>query len=223
MHPPKETNLRVGRADVTFATLAGVDPADDQPGFPGVDGINQWPYLTGSTSESPRTELPLASRSAAHEDVNATDPMGGSAALIVGDYKLVRFAQQCTSSPTPLFARSLVLSHRKAVWAADAQWMGPNYPNASTGGPSRPFEPVVDCGVDGCLYNIITDPGEHVDLARDPAHAATLAKLQARAHALDITAIEAIKGKGWRGQNDRQLACQVMERNGGIWGPTQPK
>ena len=49
------------------------------------------------------------------------------------------------------------------------------------------------------------------------------AKLQARAHALDITAIEAIKGKGWRGQNDRQLACQVMERNGGIWGPTQPK
>ena len=102
-------------------------------------------------------------------------------------------------------------------------WMGPNYPNASTGGPSRPSEPVVDCGVDGCLYNIITDPGEHVDLARDPAHAATLAKLQARAHALDITAIEAIKGKGWRGQNDRQLACQVMERNGGIWGPTQPK
>lgn len=205
---------------MTFATLAGVDPADDQPGFPGVDGINQWPYLTGSVSESPRTELPLASRSAAHEDVNKTDPMGGSAALIVGDYKLVRFAQQCTSSPTFLPTLSFSLTGRLV---ADAMWMGPNYPNASTGGPSRPLEPVVDCGVDGCLYNIITDPGEHVDLARDPAHAATLAKLQARAHALDITAIEATKGKGWRGQNDKQLACQVMERNGGIWGPTQPK
>jgi arylsulfatase A-like enzyme len=184
---------------VTFARLAGVDPTDDQPGFPSVDGIDQWPYLTGQVAKSARTELPLASRSANHEDVNGTDPQGGSAALIVGDYKLVRFAQQY------------------------AIWMGPNYPNASTGGPGRPYEPVFDCGSAGCMFNIIEDPGEHLDIAKDPKYAATLAKLQARARALDLTAIEAIKPTGWRHQNDQSLACEVMQKNGGIWGPTQPK
>ncbi len=186
------------RRYVTFARLAGADPTDDQPGFPGVDGIDQWPYLSGQVSTSARTELPLASRSASHEDVNSTDPQGGSAALIVGEFKLVRFAQQY------------------------AMWMGPNYPNASTGGPARPDEPVFDCGSEGCLFNIIADPGEHLDLAKNPKYAAVLAKLQARAHALDASAIEAVKPAGWRGQNDKSLACEVMKKNGGIWGPTQP-
>ena len=68
-----------------------------------------------------------------------------------------------------------------------------------------------------------TDPGEHIDLAKNPQFASTLAKLQARAKALDLTAIEAIKPVGWRGQNNQSLACEVMQKNGGFWGPTQPK
>eukprot|EP00730_Choanoeca_flexa_P018292 TRINITY_DN8887_c0_g1_i2.p1 TRINITY_DN8887_c0_g1~~TRINITY_DN8887_c0_g1_i2.p1 ORF type:complete len:511 (+),score=116.86 TRINITY_DN8887_c0_g1_i2:85-1617(+) len=63
----------------TIAKLAGVDPSDPVPNMPGVDGMDLWPYLSGQTTSSNRTELPLVS--------------GSRGAIIVGDYKLVRGEQ----------------------------------------------------------------------------------------------------------------------------------
>ena len=44
-----------------------------------------------------------------------------------------------------------------------AGWTGPQYPNLTN--PSGGIETRQNCGSTGCLYNIIEDPGERVDLA----------------------------------------------------------
>eukprot|EP00040_Diaphanoeca_grandis_P001071 m.17406 g.17406 ORF g.17406 m.17406 type:complete len:490 (+) comp11501_c0_seq1:50-1519(+) len=41
----------------TFSTLAGVDPADNHDGIPQIDGIDQWPVISGATTTPPRTEI----------------------------------------------------------------------------------------------------------------------------------------------------------------------
>ena len=77
----------------------------------------------------------------------------------------------------------------------------------------------------GCLYDVRADPGEHHNLAADPAHAATFAALLAR---LD----EAQKGVyspdryGTGGKSP--LACQTAfakygdARGRPFWGPFLP-
>ena len=175
----------------TFAGLAGVDATDDVPGLPGTDSIDMWAYLSGAVAASPRTEVPLASASAA-VPTGALRPNGnGSAALIVGEYKLVRFEQQY------------------------CMWTGPVYPNAST---THAGEEHCDCGAGGCLYNIFDDPSESHDLAAKLPDVA--ARLRARAEALDATALDFIKGSGWRGANQPEKACMMAESTwGGFWGP----
>lgn len=79
--------------DATFCGLAGVNATDDAPGMPGIDSIDQWAYITGSVVDSPRTEILLASAFAAKPS-NDASAANGSAALLVGKYKLVRYAQQ---------------------------------------------------------------------------------------------------------------------------------
>eukprot|EP00051_Salpingoeca_urceolata_P006975 m.92254 g.92254 ORF g.92254 m.92254 type:complete len:519 (-) comp15063_c0_seq2:211-1767(-) len=177
----------------TFAHLAGFDPTDNAPGMPGVDGINQWHYLTGSVADSPRTEVPLASFMSDH--AKGIKSEYGSAALIVGDYKLIRFPQQYCF------------------------WQGPVYPNATT---DHKHDIPCDVPESGWLFNIKTDPGEHHNLASDPAHSDVYKKILARAEELDKTAIEYIKPQGWRGQLDASAYCDQMRKNGGIWGPDLP-
>ena len=58
----------------TFAALAGVDKNDTRAalaGLPAVDGLDMWPYLSGATDASPRTEV--------WNDLGV---------IIVGEYKL---------------------------------------------------------------------------------------------------------------------------------------
>ena len=46
------------------------------------------------------------------------------------------------------------------------------------------------------------------------------ARLRARAEELDTTAIERVKGKGWRGANKPAKACEMAKSLwGGFWGP----
>ena len=175
----------------TFAGLAGVDPADHgaiEAGFPGVDGIDMWPYITGAVDESPRFEIPLASKYSA--PAKGAPDKNGSAALIVGDYKLVRYTQQYCF------------------------WMGEVYPNATT---THKNEDICDCGASGCLFNIKTDPNEHTDLSASmPEKAADMLQ---RAKEWDATSIEATRQPGWRGSVNTTKACEKMEQNGGFWGP----
>jgi hypothetical protein len=58
-------HLMVG-ADVyaTFCALAGVDPTDARAaaaGLPPIDGVNQWPSISGAATTGPRTEVPVGS------------------------------------------------------------------------------------------------------------------------------------------------------------------
>ena len=176
----------------TLLGLAGVDATDAPPGLPDAsDSLDVWPYVSGAAAASPRTEIALASRWA---DPPKNSPPGtnGSAALIVGDYKLVRFTQQyCFTT-------------------------GPLYPNASTNHSSEPGG--CDCGHLGCLYHIRNDPSESDDLRL--SHPAVAARMLRRAEELDATAIEARKGVGWRGENNATRYCEAADaRWSGFWGP----
>lgn len=44
----------------TFSGLAGVDHADDHDGVPSVDGVDQWPVISGQTTAPQRTEIFVA-------------------------------------------------------------------------------------------------------------------------------------------------------------------
>ena len=95
-----------------------------------------WPYLSGRAAASPRTEVPLASASAVPTK-QYPGAANGSAALIVGPYKLVRFAQQY------------------------CMWTGPLYPNAST---THAGEEPCHCGAAGCLFHIYDDQARRTNI-----------------------------------------------------------
>lgn len=158
----------------TVALLAGVSPRDPvgvARGMPDTDSIDMWAYLTGAIATSPRTEILLASSYA--DKARGGAGKNGSAALIVGDMKLVRFSQQYCF------------------------WTAPLYPNAST---THAHEEACDCGAAGCLFNITADPTEHHDLAQELPDVAQ--QLRARAEALDFTSIEYIKVRHASIEND---------------------
>lgn len=137
----------------TFCALAGVSPEDSNRGVPNVDSVDIWPLVTGANTTSPRAELPLSIGPPGDDgcsDATGPSSAGRSGALIVGRYKLI----VGTTCP--------------------AHWAGPDSPNGTA---ESPF--MHKCG-DGCLFDLLADPGEHKDLAADPAHAATFATLQER-------------------------------------------
>eukprot|EP01083_Nonionella_stella_P220596 789069_1 len=83
-------------ADVysTLCAIVGIDPSDKRAkkaGLPPIDSINMWPFMTGETSISPRTEFVLAS----------LDIRGGGGGLISGDWKIL-FGQQSPAYWTTL-------------------------------------------------------------------------------------------------------------------------
>lgn len=175
----------------TFCGLAAISPHDAPEGLPAVDGIDMWPYLSGATNSSARTELALSS---IHANV------GGGAALIQGDFKLIRGPGQ---------------ESRQQTITGGCSWTAPVYPNASSGPPT----PESHCSIPatGWLYNIRKDPSEHFELSS--THPDVHAKLLKRAKELDNTQINFIKGAGWRGQEDPDAACKAAVANGGVWGP----
>jgi len=59
----------------TFSKIAGVDPTDDRAAkakLPPVDSFNMWPLISGETTTSPRTDVPISIYT-----------------LISGDYKIL--------------------------------------------------------------------------------------------------------------------------------------
>lgn len=91
-------------------------------------------------------------------------------------------------------------------------WQGPSFPNASTSHWAAE-KSVHDCGEAGCLFELRSDPTEHVNLvAREPARAqAMLARLR-EASATTFSPD--------RGVPDSAGACQAaMSNYGGFWGP----
>lgn len=90
---------------------------------------------------------------------------------------------------------------------------GPHMPNSTANGQTT-----TSCGA-GCLFNLSADPTEHVDLAVVPANAALLARLQARALALDSTYFQS---KGSATQKDPAATRAAINKYHGFWGPWMP-
>ena len=91
---------------------------------------------------------------------------------------------------------------------------GPHMPNSTNTGSGVKL----DCRpAGGCLFDLISDPTEHVDLGTDPAYAAVKARLVARAAALDATQFQSAGSSA----HDKAADAQA-KANGGFWGPWQP-
>jgi arylsulfatase A-like enzyme len=67
----------------------------------------------------------------------------------------------------PLSWKSLIQGEYKLIWAGSVPqsgWTGPIYPNASSSTSDIWHD--LNCST-GCLFNVATDRGEHIDLAQD--------------------------------------------------------
>lgn len=127
----------------TLCGLAGVNPDDAvaDAAIPPIDSIDQWSTImiaNATWEQGPRQEMVLSSGT--RGSVSASGP---DAAMIQGRYKIVTGHQ-----------------------GGSGFWTGPVHPNST--GPANPERNSTACGAfsccDGCLYDIQSDPSEHVDL-----------------------------------------------------------
>jgi len=178
-------------AYATFCALAGVDPTDNRAaaaGLPPIDSLNMWPLISGANSTSPRTEVVAGSDASECNFGNGTTVQ----ALVRTDgYKLIigSLGQNIWSGP---------------VSPNGTQWVDTPY---HCGIPS---DPVVGKG--GCLFNVLTDPTEHNDVAAD--HPDIVAAMYARILALQTTAFSPN-----RGSNDGSACRAALETWQQRWGP----
>ena len=193
------SNLMAG-CDVyaTFCAIAGVDPTDERAaaaGLPPVDGVNQWPSISGAQSGPIRKEVPVGS--AAGE---ANFPRSANNTVVQGIV---------TSDGWKLMVGS----------TGQNIWTGVYYPNQTTSWKDIPY----DCGfpgkappanktASGCLFNITADPTEHFDVADQFPDVVT--ELYARINAWQETAFSPD-----RGSTDPAACEAAVTRWGGFWGP----
>ena len=136
----------------TFSTLAGVDPADDKasghPGIPAIDSIDLWDAIASGTPTNRTTIVLSVAKGTQWDQVEGGG--GSDEAIIVFPYKYVKGKQK-----------------------GMGVWTGKVHPNATAtlvdNDPGCP---------DGCIFNIESDPTEHINLA--PAQPDLLQKLKAQ-------------------------------------------
>lgn len=182
----------------TYCALAGVDPSDPvgvAAGLPPVDGLNVWPYVSGSASTSPRTEFWT----------------GLSSNGIREGTTLVQGITNASTGYELLVGQLPV-----------ACWQGPLYPNNSA---TKECDAVVDCGFPdapspvsgktGCLFNLFTDPTQHHDVAEQ--YPDIVKSMYKRLQEVNATAFSPN-----RGLSD-PAACETFQhRWGGFYGPFLP-
>eukprot|EP01060_Flectonema_neradi_P036510 TRINITY_DN702_c1_g1_i1.p1 TRINITY_DN702_c1_g1~~TRINITY_DN702_c1_g1_i1.p1 ORF type:complete len:531 (+),score=111.30 TRINITY_DN702_c1_g1_i1:45-1637(+) len=169
----------------TFAHLAGVTAVDEKAekaGLPPIDGINVWPYISGQVDTSPRTRIPIGD-SLVH-DIQSPTLVGG---LIEGEYKIIVGNQ------------------------SQSGWTGVTWPNeTSSWNPSNSYQFCGNTSATGCLFNIMSDPGEHDNLAA--SHPELFDSMLANLS--KITTFTPLRGPV------SPLACEnAMNRYGQFWGP----
>eukprot|EP00937_MAST-01D_sp_MAST-1D-sp2_P002290 g2290.t1 len=185
----------------TLCGLAGVPPEDAaarRAGLPPIDSLDVWPLISGANSTSPRAEWPLTPFG---EDTVRSEHGGDAAYIAEGRYKLI-------------------VGER----VQQAGWCGQAHPNRTK--PWDSFKTLLNCSAAGtaagatagakkvgCLFDVLQDPGEHVDLALTmPDKAAEIYNkmLAAERHWFDPD----------RGTADPRACARARET--GFWGPFLP-
>lgn len=179
----------------TFLGLAGIQNITDSraasAGLPAVDSLNVWPMLSGSNDTSPRVEIPLSAKPA-----NDPDWKG----WLVHENDGIDTPYPVPTAGYYLKGEALIVGDWKLV--VGPQQSGP----FSTNGTHL----FTDCG-EGCLYNIMEDPSEMLNL--NTTHPKMLKQLQARQEQIRQTVFAPD-----RGAMDPN-ACAVIRKNGGYYAP----
>ena len=113
----------------------------------------------------------------------------------------------------PISMSTLISGEYKVLTSrnGDAGWTGPVYPNNTN--PNGGIDAIGHCNEgEGCLYNIIEDPGEYHNLASVMPH--KLKEMQTRLHAYQATHFNPD-----RGQNTPAACEAALNEYGGFWGP----
>ena len=187
-----------------YATLvhgiAGLDAADKEAaaaGLPPIDSIDQWPYLSGRTATPPRTVLPIGT----------------------------------TRDPTDIWAQhndievhALIEDDGERLWKllvgreSQAVWQGPEFPNATTATQPPAEKMFGDCGfAPGCLFELRSDPTEHVDVAA--AHPDVVARLQARLSSANATVFAPLRPRSAKACEASLSKYKDPRYEFGWWGP----
>lgn len=102
-----------------------------------------------------------------------------------------------------------------------AHWTGPNSPNGTAS-----IGLMHDCGIGGCLYNLLDDPTEHIDLAisavkMNTTLAMVLATLQKRMAELNSTVFQTAYDAS--PVTDAECSSPRMQAmlKSGVWAPWQ--
>jgi len=175
----------------TIAKLAGVADITDHraaaAGLPPLDSLDMWPLITGKVEHSPRSELAIGdATNQKNPHVLSPTLVGG---LIQGKYKLI------------------------VGYLESSGWCGPTFPNSSSSwDPSATWQTCGNTTETGCLYDILSDPGEHVNLAQTEPDVyekmlARMGELQKGVFSPD------------RGTMDWSVCELGKKRWGGFWGP----
>jgi len=227
----------------TFCRLAGVDSRDaegEKLGHAPVEPYDMWPMLTANAT-SPRTEIVLSALPHQcqpprpyFDPSNPTywEPWanlrGGTPPSTWNATQLrqasMRKTKAAYNEPKPkglpghpshrclgnglenggwwTMGEAIIQGRYKAVWGEQS---------------SRSFCPsclFADCGVDGCLYDIVRDPTESHDLAEEAEFAEVLEKLRKRMDEVrQHEVVNPIRG------NLSPLACKTVIESGGFYGP----
>jgi arylsulfatase I/J len=174
---------------VTLARLVGVDPTDrkaEAAGLPPVDGYNMWPLISGKVTQSPRSELAIGDPNSTNPHILSATRVGG---LIQGRYKLI------------------------VGWLESSGWTGPVFPNSTSDwDPSSEWQFCSRSPANGCLFDIVSDPGEHTSLAAQEPE--LFQRMLARMAELEKSAFSPDRG------TEDPLACKrFLDRYGGFYGP----
>jgi hypothetical protein len=181
---PHVTNFSSNARYATFAHMAGADPTDKRAaaaGLPPIDGINQWPLLSGVTTTPPRTEVALGSCAAAPDIDPFCQTSGNMPTTVNGVVVYLPTASadasagasadtppaDAASATTSSASTTLWKQENKTLWKLLvgriplSSWQAPKYPN-NTHHQEEDFlwgdSDILDCGVPpagtGCLYNL---------------------------------------------------------------------
>ena len=187
-HPPTKCTCRACASSTscdtrfpTFCKLAGVDPGNVPPraplpidpadphkdiwgndSWPTLDGIDVWPLLMGSDGVPPTDNM-----TAAHHSLVISREV-----VFVGRYKLLVAQRGNTGQGHDKFEQDW--QHENGSWFVPAGYTS----TCGTVVPSHtPSWDPRNAPAKPCLFDIMADKNETVDLSADPAHADTLSSM----------------------------------------------